>query len=108
MAQQGAAWLSRVQYGSAGCSGVQLRCSVAQQGAVWLSRVQRGSVGYSVAQQGPVWLSRVQRGSVGCSVAKQVKIQLGSPGRFFPLSKQAMETKDEGLGEWRLMNECTV
>ncbi len=76
------------------------------------ARVQRGSVGYSVAQQGPVWLSRVQRGSVGFSVAKlvvrwpakwqaQVQIPARLPGRFFALSKQAMETKDEGLDEWR-------
>jgi hypothetical protein len=121
-------WLSREQRGSVGCSVPQYGAewlSRVQRGSVekaaWLSRVhsvkvQRGSVGCSAVQQGAAWLSRVQRGSVGCSVAQLVvppgllysrpefKSPLGTPGRFFPLSKQATETKERGRGEWRWMN----
>jgi hypothetical protein len=41
----------------------QLESCVAQQGAAWISRVRRGSVGCGMAQQGAVWLNRVRRGA---------------------------------------------
>ncbi len=30
----------------------------------------------------------------------EFKSRLGTPGMFFPLSKQATKTKERGLGEW--------
>jgi hypothetical protein len=69
------------------------KCGVAQNGAAWLSRVRRGSVecgnaplerrdsaGCGLAQQGAVWLSGERSGSLGaggllgqCSVRYRVR-----------------------------------
>ncbi len=52
---------------------------MAQQGAAWLSRVQRGSDRVRRgSSQGAAWLIRVRRGSVG-SASGCCKSQLGIP-----------------------------
>ncbi len=42
-------------------------------------------------------------------VVREFKSLLDAPGRFFPLSEQAMKKMERGLGELRWMNElyCT-
>jgi hypothetical protein len=48
-------------------------------------------------------MNKCNSAETGQKIWPEFKSRLGTPGRFFPLSEEAVKKMERGLGEWRRM-----